>query len=129
MRAVLVCPGVSRQVVRDDLTVEALCQRLAELKFPAVCGVEVGLVVRPTAVEAVQVQPGSAKIHQRIDIVSLLQTAGRVKRNIVVYKLAQVGVAGIDGAVFLGVMQARGLAGFRRRNRQPGRRVISLRQG
>jgi hypothetical protein len=58
------------------------------------------------AIQAVQVEPRGAEVHQRIDVVALLQATGRIKSNVMVDELPEVGVPGIDGAVLLIVMQS-----------------------
>jgi hypothetical protein len=81
-------------------------------------GVQVGLVGRAAAVQAVEVQARGAEVLQRIRVVQALQRRGRVEGDVVVDELAQVGVARGDGRVLVGrlghldrlVRRRRGLA-------------------
>ena len=117
--AIVLCPAVSRQVVRDDRAVRPFGQRPAELEPAFFALVQVGLVVGAAAVDAVEVELRRAEVDQRVDVVLLLHAAGGVEGDVVVDELAEVGVAGVDAAVLFVVVQARCLFSLRRRLGQP----------
>src|SRR5205085_1065341 len=72
--------------------------------------------------DVVEVEARRAEVHQPVGIVLLLQAARRVEREVVVDELAEVGVAGVDAAVLLGVLELRG----RVLGRRGGAAVVSL---
>jgi len=73
----------------DDFAAFALAKFAAELEVASRGVVHVGLIIGATAIEAVQVEPRGAKVHQRINVVALLQAAGRIKSNVMVDELPE----------------------------------------
>src|SRR6266576_37541 len=66
-------------------------QLFAQQETPSVL-IEIRLVVRPTAINVVQIKAGSPVIDQGVRIVLLLQAAGRIKRQVVINELSEVRV-------------------------------------
>ena len=94
---------VARDVALVRHAAGVACERAAEEHVQAVVAVEIRLVVGAAAVDGVEVEARRAEVDQRVGGVRLLQTAGRVEGDVVVEELPEVGVAGGDPGVFLGV--------------------------
>src|SRR5215472_13570428 len=71
--------------------------------------VHIGLIIRPTAINVVEIQSGRSKIGQRIGVILRLQAAGRIESDVVVDKLAEVGVQRRNGAFFRILPISRGI--------------------
>jgi len=75
------------------LGVAAAVKRIAEQERIAVI-VEVRLVCRPSAIDIIQIECRTAEVYQCVGIVLLLQAARRIKRQIVIDELAEIGIKG-----------------------------------
>ena len=73
--------------------VAAAVKRIAEQERIAVI-VEVRLVCRPSAIDIIQIECRTAEVYQCVGIVLLLQAARRIKRQIVIDELAEIGIKG-----------------------------------
>jgi hypothetical protein len=60
--------------------------------------VEIGLVIRSTPVNVVEIEFGRAVVEQGIGIVLLLQAARRIECQVMINELAKVGIGGRDSA-------------------------------
>jgi len=49
----------------------------------------------------IEIECGRAEIDRSVRVIGLLQAAGRIERNVVIDKLAQVGVEGGNPALFV----------------------------
>ncbi len=84
------CLGiVSRQVLR--LRIVPAFDRLAEQESPGII-VHIGLIVRSTAINIVEVECRIPEVRKCVRVVLFLQGAVRIECQVVVYELAQVGV-------------------------------------
>ena len=86
---------VARQVARPGVVSHAL-DGVPQQQVDPVRLVHIGLVVRPASVQAIQVEPRRPEIRQAIWVVLALKTACRVKRQVVIDELAEIGVTGCD---------------------------------
>ncbi len=76
-------------------------QRATAGKVQAVGLVHVGLIVRPPAIQVVQVEARCPKINQRIRVILLLQATRRVKRQIMIDKLPEIRESGRNAALLV----------------------------
>ena len=95
--------SVARQVLRVGV---AALERIAEQER-VVSGVQVRLIVRPTSINVIQIERGSAKVYQRIGVILFLQAARWVERNVMIDELTQVSVQRRDAA-FLFILAVMG---------------------
>src|SRR5207248_1786956 len=74
----------------------------SEKKMDSV-SVQVGLVVRAAPVNAIKIEPGRAKVDEGIRVILLLKTAIRVEREVMVDKLAEVGIPSRNVGILFGI--------------------------
>ena len=90
-------------------------ERFAEDEVLSIVLIHVGLVVRPSSVEVVEIELWCPEVHQRVRIVLLLQAARWIKGKIVVDELAEVGEGGRD-TTFFAVGSVFGIRGISHRD-------------
>jgi hypothetical protein len=94
-------PATGRLVRRQRLAEGTAGQLLAKEEVQAV-EVQIGLIVGPPAVDAVEVEPRGTEVNQRVRVVLALQAARGIESQVVVDELAEVRVGSRDAAL-LGV--------------------------
>ena len=89
---------IPRQVPR--VRVAAASDRLSEQKCGSII-VEVRLIVGTAAIDVIQIERGRAKVGQCVRVVLFGQTAHRIKGDVVIQELAEVGVESRNAALLV----------------------------
>ena len=76
-------------------------ERLATRQQGVVACVEVGLLVRPAAIDVVEVEGGRTEIFEGFDVDALGVQGRGIEGDVVVDELAEIGVAGWNGGVLV----------------------------
>ena len=87
---------VARQIARTRIA----AGQLFASKKSSIGIVHIRLIGRAAAIDIVQVEGRRAEIRQRVEIVLLLQTAGRIEGDIVIDELAEIGIQRRNAAFF-----------------------------